>query len=176
MQMGGLLFIKEATNESLTMKETIQRPDYMVYNTGNWLYESGNSNEGEDVWFNIWGGKIIASDRSNNAIPTQKTVFDPSPYGWKIPSCGLESKWNGYGPYLTKGCYYYPLGGITKCTYTSYETFRFTSSVYQTDQAAGYVCGNKGNDTSNRSWNRARGMLIRSVEDQSVADYRKYLP
>lgn len=173
---GAFVYKGGAAYESLTMKETIQRPDYMVYNAGNWLYESGDSNEGEDVWFNIWGGKIINSDRSNNAIPTQKTVFDPSPYGWKIPSCGLESNWNGYGPYLTKGCYYYPRGDITKCIYTNFETFRFTSSVYRTDQAAGYVCGSQGNDTNNRSWNRTRGMSIRSVEDQSVADYRKYLP
>ena len=94
----------------------------------------------------------------------------------RYPVAGLSPNGMVMDHILQKDVIIIPWGGITKCTYTSYETFRFTSSVYQTDQAAGYVCGNKGNDTSNRSWNRARGMLIRSVEDQSVADYRKYLP
>lgn len=89
----------------MSVRETIERPMYFVPgNTGiaqgNWMTEFGYAPESYAAAENsswqgsrIWGGNGNVNDggqRSNIAQSTRKTHFDPSPYGFAVPSSGFE--------------------------------------------------------------------------------------
>ena len=48
---------------------------------------------GQVSWQGGQGATILNNDRNFANFPhkTKKTPFDPSPYGWKVPSAGVES-------------------------------------------------------------------------------------
>lgn len=166
----------------LSMKESIEQPSTMVTGGNNWLWEAGADYQGERVWYNLWGGSIVDGTANREAydVPTDKAVFDPSPYGWKVPNCGKESEWSGYGPYLSKGSFFYYSGNPKQCRFTADEAFRLTSNVYSTVSGAGYRSGTGANRTSletgNYTWSRQRAMSVRSVANEKETDYRQYLP
>ena len=96
---------KTIVANKMSVRETIERPMYFVPgNTGiaqgNWMTEFGYAPESYAAAENsswqgsrIWGGNGNVNDgdqRSNIAQSTRKTHFDPSPYGFAVPSSGFE--------------------------------------------------------------------------------------
>lgn len=65
---------------------------------------------GKVSWQGGEGPTILNNRRNFNAFPfkTKKTPFDPSPYGWKVPSAGVEALNMVNNPYLvwSKTCAY----------------------------------------------------------------------
>lgn len=82
-----------------TLNELIQNPTMMARKDAlaENIIEFG-SNEisatlGQVSWQGGQGATILNNDRNFANFPhkTKKTPFDPSPYGWKVPSAGVES-------------------------------------------------------------------------------------
>lgn len=90
----------------MSVRETIERPMYFVCGEtgliaqGFWMAEAGYAPENyvateNATWqsTNIWGGNGNVDDsnqRSGIVQTTLKTNFDPSPYGFAVPSSGFE--------------------------------------------------------------------------------------
>lgn len=86
-----------------TYKQSIENPTVAVRANADgdehWMVEGGretsNGSQGAmqryQVSF-IWGGKIFGApeERENTRNETDKTVWDPCPYGFKVPSVGAE--------------------------------------------------------------------------------------
>lgn len=95
------------TNEHsyrITYKQSIENPTTAVRVNSNddehWLVEAGRetidgSNVTQQQWqiSKLWGGTLLGTDtqRQINIVPTNKTVFDPCPYGFKVPAIGFET-------------------------------------------------------------------------------------
>lgn len=89
----------------MSVRETIERPMYFVPGStgtaqGNWMTEFGYAPESmtyaeSAAWqgSRIWGGSGTvnnADQRADIAQTTRKTHFDPSPYGFVVPTSGFE--------------------------------------------------------------------------------------
>ena len=90
----------------MSVRETIERPMYFVNGwnkliaRGNWMTEFGYAPETQVATENaswqgsrIWGGTGNVNDskqRSSISQTTRKTNFDPSPYGFAVPTSGYE--------------------------------------------------------------------------------------
>lgn len=88
----------------ITYKQSIENPTTAVrvndHDDEHWLVEAGRetingSNLTQQQWqiSKLWGGVLLGSQtqRENNIVQTNKTVFDPCPYGFKVPSIGFET-------------------------------------------------------------------------------------
>lgn len=88
----------------ITYKQSIENPTTAVRVNSNddehWLVEAGRetidgSNVTQQQWqiSKLWGGSLLGTDtqRQINIVPTNKTVFDPCPYGFKVPAIGFET-------------------------------------------------------------------------------------
>lgn len=97
---------KTVAAKRMSVRETIERPMYFVNGwdkliaRGNWMTEFGYAPESQVATENaswqgsrIWGGTGIVNDsgqRSGISQTTRKTNFDPSPYGFAVPTSGYE--------------------------------------------------------------------------------------
>ena len=97
---------KTVAAKRMSVRETIERPMYFVNGwdkliaQGNWMTEFGYAPESQVATENaswqgsrIWGGTGNVNDsgqRSGISQTTRKTNFDPSPYGFAVPSSGYE--------------------------------------------------------------------------------------
>lgn len=96
---------KTIAENKMSVRETVERPMYFVPGNkgiaqGNWMTEFGYAPEfyvaaENSSWqgSRIWGGNGNVSDsnqRTNTAQSTRKTHFDPSPYGFAVPTSGFE--------------------------------------------------------------------------------------
>lgn len=92
------------TGYRMTYKMSIENPTVAVREVSApaafWLVESGGdpktgSNLTQQQWqvSKLWGGKAIGSmtQRQGSTFESTKTVFDPCPYGFKVPSVGYET-------------------------------------------------------------------------------------
>ena len=111
---------KTIAENRMSVRETVERPMYFVKGSsgliarGNWMTEFGYAPESQVASENaswqgsgIWGGTGNVNDsnqRSDISQPTRKTNFDPSPYGFAVPSSGFE-----FGRYF--------LGAVTHAYY-----------------------------------------------------------
>lgn len=99
-----------------TYKMSIENPTVAVRasaaSAAHWLVEAGSetgtgSNLTQQQWqiSKLWGGKLLGSQpqREGSSFESAKTVFDPCPYGFKIPSIGFETgmpfSFRGYTQY-----------------------------------------------------------------------------
>lgn len=104
---------KTIAENKMSVRETIERPMYFVPGNkgvaqGNWMTEFGYAPDfyvaaENSSWqgSRIWGGNGNVNDseqRSNIAQSTRKTHFDPSPYGFAVPTSGFE-----FGRYFMGG-------------------------------------------------------------------------
>lgn len=93
----------ENSSYRFTYKQSIENPTVAVRASAkkaeHWLVEAGNETEGgnnktQQQWqiSKLWGGKLLGSSiqREGSSYESTKTVFDPCPYGFKIPSVGYE--------------------------------------------------------------------------------------
>ena len=105
---------KTVAAKRMSVRETIERPMYFVNGwdkliaRGNWMTEFGYAPESQVATENaswqgsrIWGGTGNVNDsgqRSGISQTTRKTNFDPSPYGFAVPTSGYE-----FGRYFLGG-------------------------------------------------------------------------
>lgn len=96
---------KTIAENKMSVRETIERPMYFVPGNkgvaqGNWMTEFGYAPDAmtyaeSAAWqgSRIWGGSGTvnnADQRAEIAQTTRKTHFDPSPYGFVVPTTGFE--------------------------------------------------------------------------------------
>ena len=96
---------KTIVANKMSVRETIERPMYFVPGNkgiarGNWMTEFGYAPEAmtyaeSAAWqgSRIWGGNGTVNNsgqRSDIAQTTRKTHFDPSPYGFVVPTSGFQ--------------------------------------------------------------------------------------
>ena len=64
----------------MTLKNGMQNPGTFYVPVQSWMYNY--------TYFNLWDADNtdVSSNRSNNDGPTIKTVYDPSPAGFKVPA------------------------------------------------------------------------------------------
>ena len=82
-----------------SMHDIINKPTQMIARNlqSEYIMELGTSEWGAYTKKRIWQGgdaaSILNNERgfANFSAKTDKTPFDPSPYGWKVPSAGMES-------------------------------------------------------------------------------------
>lgn len=81
-----------AAGATMSMREAIASPETIVSHASMWLYEStpymsdisGGSLPSRYTFLYLWNRVGNSSQRERQAY-VGKTVFDPSPYGWRIP-------------------------------------------------------------------------------------------
>ncbi len=146
----------------------------------NGLKDAGNSTS---HWSDLWGGEIVSKD-AVSATPTRKSVFDPCPAGWKVPSFGDEGWGTGttrpsssahdkYGDYLPDKGGWYPITGQLLGNSTAFghtdEGYCWTSSVRPSDPAPYYLVIRykfPNHLVINPMYNRGTGMSVRCVCDK----------
>ena len=82
------MITKTAVSETSNLDNAIQNPMTFYYGTStsgyDWYSSNGTYND------SLWGG-------ANINTPDDKTIFDPSPVGWRVPSYkGSESPWTAF--------------------------------------------------------------------------------
>lgn len=158
--------------ERMTLRESVRHPERLVGNERNWLAKE----EETAYWSNLWGGTIV---KQGNAPATVKSLFDPSPPGWKIPAYGEEAwgtndlarNWskNPNGDMLNGHGGWYPITGFLyngNRYGNNDEGYCWTSSVRPTLVAPYYLVIRRGNHlVNNTAYQRASGMAIRCVRE-----------
>lgn len=185
----------QASGGTLTMKASIENPNTIASHQSFWQYElfpCGSVSYFKDRWVFLYPWNKPVDNGSNPEAVGGKTVFDPSPYGFRIMSQD-ESKTLRYAYYAgstKKDGLITPLpGSIYDGSFMSNESGKktciFAVSQARTSAHAGYYLLNSvGGSTgwapaSNTSEVYRRGMTysIRPVVDPEVTeDYRQYLP
>lgn len=99
-RMSSTLYGMLATYTTCSMRDIIDKPTQMIYRDARseYILELGTYSMGAFQTSSMWmggDGRTILNNESNFNLFTGKTVktpFDPSPYGWKVPAAGIESK------------------------------------------------------------------------------------
>ena len=82
------------------MRDIIDKPTQMIFRelVSEYILELGTTEWGSFQMDAMWmggDGKTVLNNESNFNLfngRTEKTPFDPSPYGWKVPAAGRESR------------------------------------------------------------------------------------
>ena len=98
-RMSPTLYGMTAAKTMCSMHDIINKPTQMIARNlqSEYIMEFGTSEWGAYTKKRIWQGgdaaSILNNERgfANFSAKTDKTPFDPSPYGWKVPSAGEES-------------------------------------------------------------------------------------
>ena len=151
----------------------------------------------------LWQGEALYTRHDQRArtlleARTKKTPFDPSPYGWKVPSAGvleIRKLLNIPSKYLTNNGIIQ--AGLGPERVINYFTYQPDNVVYL--HTATPDIGSKGNNdifnngviglkwnSSNSSWEetfnvdathpnaRSTGLPVRSIENERETDYKRY--
>lgn len=174
----GNSYALKQVNSMATMKETIQAPTTILSRRNNWMEESGNNwLDRKTIWYSVWGGEQYNEDDRNIKLSTSKTVFDPCPYGWKVPAYGEESNWDNItGIVLPKAGTYYD-GKLDDYRWREKGALYGLSTVYSNNTAARYIYYWGINlQTNNKTYKRSMGRVIRCVKNKSEPGSENYLP
>lgn len=98
-RMSSILYGMTPAKTMCSMHDIINKPTQMIARNlqSEYIMELGTSEWGAYTKKKIWQGgdaaSILNNERgfANFLAKTDKTPFDPSPYGWKVPSAGMES-------------------------------------------------------------------------------------
>lgn len=184
------------------MKDLIQQPTKMAFRDAQneYILEFGTRDPNvaakvpsSAASLAIWQGREAALEAKNSVrmgadLKTIKTPFDPSPYGWKIPSAGQEANyirnanWMNYRHY---GLFFQ--GNYTKLEYvaagndcyfhlaTRVSSFDVlgTFSYKENGKVFGYGPAARGN-TGNQEYCPANAMPVRPIINERETDYRRY--
>lgn len=194
-----------ANTRYYTMRDLIRYPYQIATRDRNseYILECGGPNRFFLNGTVLWQGEALYTRHDQRArtlleARTKKTPFDPSPYGWKVPSAGvleIRKLLNIPSKYLTNN-------GIIQAGYgperiANYFTYQPDNVVYL--HTATPDIGSKGNNDifnngviglkwngSNSSWEetfntdathpnaRSTGLPVRSIENERETDYKKY--
>lgn len=194
-----------ANTRYYTMRDLIRYPYQIATRDRNseYILECGGPNRFFLNGTVLWQGEALYTRHDQRArtlleARTKKTPFDPSPYGWKVPSAGvleIRKLLNIPSKYLTNN-------GFIQAGYGPERTINYFT--YQPDNVV-YLhtatpdIGSKGNNDifnngviglkwngSNSSWEetfntdathpnaRSTGLPVRSIENERETDYKKY--
>ena len=139
---------RTAPADRMSVRETIERPMYFVCGRkgviaqGFWMAEAGYAPENyvateNSTWqsTNIWGGNGNVDDsgqRSDIVQTTRKTNFDPSPYGFAVPSSGFE-----FGRYFQGSTSEYYYANISALLANTVRSINRSFTQYTDEAGAG---------------------------------------
>ena len=188
-----------------TMRDLIRYPYQIAMRDRNSAYilECGGPNRFFLNGTVLWQGEALYTRHDQRArtlleARTKKTPFDPSPYGWKVPSAGvleIRKLLNIPSKYLTNNGIIQ--AGLGPERVINYFTYQPDNVVYL--HTATPDIGSKGNNdifnngviglkwnSSNSSWEetfnvdathpnaRSTGLPVRSIENERETDYKRY--
>ena len=182
---------QQARGAALTMKQSIEHPNAIVSHQSFWLYECfphGLVNNFKDRWVFLypWNKPFAGNPEDVGG----KTVFDPSPYGFRIMSQKEAVTLRSAYYYASRSGLNTPLpGSIYDGSFTDGKSggneVIFAVAQARSDTHAGrYLLNSTGGPagwapTSNTSavYRRCMTYSVRPVIDPDVQeDYKKYLP
>ena len=183
---------QQARGAALTMKQSIEHPNAIVSHQSFWLYECfphGMVNNFKDRWVFLypWNQPSLTGNPEDVG---GKTVFDPSPYGFRIMSQKEAVTLRSAYYYASRSGLNTPLpGSIYDGSFTDGKSggneVIFAVAQARSDTHAGrYLLNSTGGPagwapTSNTSavYRRCMTYSVRPVIDPDVQeDYKKYLP
>lgn len=159
--------LKQVT-ETANLVSAIKNPNYYYYNRtdsrkGDWYSASGDQND------NLWQNRI-------------KTIYDPCPEGWRVPSSEITI-WNNRYPYsenwdvieneglTAKDIGYYPFSAFRShasgvASYSNSNGAFWFSGIYSSNVSFGaYFSYNLGQPSSTGGKQRASGSSVRCVKE-----------
>ena len=184
-------------NKLYTMKQLIRYPYKIAGHDRNeeYILETAGPNKGRKVGTLLWQGEAIYTrhdrlSRDQIALRTKKTPFDPSPYGWKVPSVGMLEM----GRFSELNSMYFINNGFFKATGLSAE---YVNNGLVHLHTATTDIGSQGNDAVfnngaflmkyvNNRWEQefntsafypnapASALPVRPVQNERETDYKKY--
>ena len=181
---------QEARGAAMTMKQSIERPNSIVSHQSFWLYECFPHrvvDNFKDRWVFLYPWNKPSSGNPENV--GGKTVFDPSPYGFRIMSQN-EAVTLRFAYYnINKSGLKTPLpGSIYDGSYLSdytggNEAFFAVAQARNDAHAGRYLLNSTGGrpgwapaSNTNATYRRCMTYSIRPVVDPEAKNYNKYLP
>ena len=183
------------------MRDLIQQPTKMALRDAQneYILEFGSRdpNVGTDVSvpasLAIWQGSEFAleanrSVRMTATLTTIKTPFDPSPYGWKVPSAGRESDYIKNAPWINLRHYgFFHKGAYDVLDYVGadngcYLHLATRTSAFDALGTLAYTTGNNlwkyGPESRDQaSWQEncpSNAIPVRPITNEREADYKRY--
>lgn len=184
----------KASGATFTMKTSIENPQSIISHQSFWQYELfpfSNTKWFSDKWTFLYTWNKVTGDGSDPDLVGGKTVFDPSPYGFRImsqeqaESLRYSYYWSDrHTPHLCSpfpgtiydGYYFDSRSGGPQVIYgvaqgrKGSHAGRYLVNTART--AAGWAAGSNTDDTYRRSLT----VSIRPVIDPEATDYKQYLP
>ncbi len=184
-------------NKLYTMKQLIRYPYKIAGHDRNeeYILETAGPNKGRKVGTLLWQGEAIYTrhdrlSRDQIALRTKKTPFDPSPYGWKVPSVGMLEM----GRFSELNSMYFINNGFFKATGQSAEyvpdglvhLHTATTDIGSQGNAAVFNNGAFLMKYVNNRWEQefntsafypnapAAALPVRPVQNERETDYKKY--
>jgi hypothetical protein len=170
--------VATASDKILNLKNSIKNPMTFYYgvsgsNIGNDWYTVSNTSDRRYQNDALWRG-------GGNANPTEKTIFDPCPPGWKVPTWNGASPWRvfttssftwteDYGR-IYRGKIFYPADGTRQgdsgALYHigSYGIY-WSASISSTPMYSYCLYFYSGNVLTSGYSNRADGISVRCVKE-----------
>ena len=184
----GLDDAREARGAVMTMKQSIERPNSIVSHQSFWLYECFPHRlvkNFKDRWVFLYPWNKPSSGNPEDI--GGKTVFDPSPYGFRIMSQKEAETLRYAYDYASKSGLKTPLPrSIYDGSFLDNRTERkrvfFAVAQARSNAHAGcYLLNSTGDATgwrlANDAYRRCMTFSVRPVIDPDITDdYKKYLP
>ena len=193
----GQLYGMAAGKDMCSMHDIIKYPTelYARNKESEYILELGTTEWGAYLMKKMWqGGDAPAclnneASFSNFTAKTQKTPFDPSPYGWKVPSAGAESlglcehpnlRFSRTGGFLAGWYNYMRINTEGNCVVLHVATraantdklifnyYLFSSGRWTHTDTGGDVAGGDSKTYASTHY------PIRCIENEAESDYRDY--
>lgn len=183
-----------AAGASYTMKSTIENPHSIVVHQSFWQYELfpfADTKWFRDKWTFLYGWNKPTGDGSDPDVVGGKTVFDPSPYGFRIMSQEQAETlrfayyyFDTHTPHLCSplpgaiydGYYFDNRSGGSQVIYGVAQGRKKSHAgrylINTLGNKIGWAAGSNTDDTYRRSLT----VSIRPVIDPEATDYKQYLP
>ncbi len=180
-----------------TMKQLIRYPYMIAPHDANesYIVEVAGPNDGYEVGAALWQGAPIYTRhdklaRGQIALHTKKTPFDPSPYGWKVPSVGTLEMGRCFelsSSYFTNGGFIHAnSGSVEWATDNIVHLHTATTDIGSYGNPAVYNNGAFLMKRDGNNWVQefntsayypnapASALPIRSVVNERETDFKKY--
>lgn len=184
------------------MKDLIQQPTKMAYRDAQneYILEFGTRDPNiaagvpsSAAALAIWQGREAALEAKNSVrmvsdLKTIKTPFDPSPYGWKVPSAGREADYIRYATWMNYrhyGLFYQ--GNYLKIEYVAKDNdcyFHLATRVSSFDVNGAFIYREQGNvfqygpatrdNTTRQVFCPTNAIPVRPIINERETDYRRY--
>ncbi len=180
---------EEARGAVLTMRQSIENPKVLVSHQSFWLYENfpmNSTNYFDKRWTFLY---LWNKPDNGNPNSIHKTVFDPSPYGFRImhqgesvtlrfayyyaSSTGLETPLPGT---IYDGSYFEGRSGGNNCIFAVCQGREGSHAGRFLLNSEGRAAGWAAASTTSNTYRRCLGYSVRPVLDPEATNYAQYLP